>query len=179
MKKRCLSLASMMTFCFMLLLISGCGSSSNKESGSGGVVSNVGDTPCIQCHSANREALTGESLIVQYQNSSPHRASAADRNPESVNNGNGCEACHGSGSQHQGKGPIAYVNPYDNSGARCADSGASRSSPTAECVRWGGSGRCWKSSRDSRRCTARLVPSFVRSPENRSSSCRSFRTSTP
>jgi hypothetical protein len=115
MKKRYLSLASMMMLCFLLLLISGCGSSSNKESGSGGVVSNVGDTPCTQCHSANREALTGETLIAQYQNSSPHKDSP------SANAGNGCEACHGAASQHQGKGPIAYVNPYDNSGARCAD----------------------------------------------------------
>jgi hypothetical protein len=114
MKKRCFSLASMMTLCFLLLLIGGCGSSSNKESGSAGV-SNVGDTPCIQCHSANREALTGETLIAQYQNSSPHKDSVH------ANAGNGCEACHGSASQHQGKGPIAYVNPYDNSGARCAD----------------------------------------------------------
>jgi hypothetical protein len=114
MNKRYLSLASMMTLCFLLLLISGCGSSSNKESGSGGV-SNVGDTPCVQCHSANVEALTGQSLIAQYQNSSPHKDSAH------ANAGNGCEACHGSASQHQGKGPIAYVNPYDNGGARCAD----------------------------------------------------------
>ena len=95
MNKRYVSLASMMTLCFLLLLISGCGSSSNKESGSGGVVSNVGDTPCVQCHSANREALTGESLIAQYQNSSPHKDSAH------ANAGNGCEACHGSGGQHQ------------------------------------------------------------------------------
>ena len=32
MNKRYLSLASMMTLCFLLLLISGCGSSDNKES---------------------------------------------------------------------------------------------------------------------------------------------------
>ncbi len=33
MNKRYLSLASMMTLCFLLLLISGCGSSGNKERG--------------------------------------------------------------------------------------------------------------------------------------------------
>lgn len=114
MNKRYLSLASMMTLCFLLLLLSGCGSSSNKESGSASA-GNVGDTPCTQCHSANVEALTGQGMIVQYVNSSPHKDSAY------ANAGNGCEACHGSASQHQGKGPIAYINPYENSGARCAD----------------------------------------------------------
>jgi len=119
MNKRHLGLASMMMLCFLLLLLGGCGSSSNKEGGSGGVA-NVGDTPCIQCHSANREALTGETLIVQYQNSSPHRGRSADLAAK-ADVGNGCEMCHGAGGQHNGKGPIAYVNPYDNSGARCAD----------------------------------------------------------
>ncbi len=115
MNKRYLSLASMVTLCFLLLLISGCGTSGNKEGTDSAAASNVGDTACVQCHSANTEALTGQGLIAQYQNSSPHRNSAH------ANNGNGCEACHGSASQHQGKGPISYVNPYDNSGARCAD----------------------------------------------------------
>ena len=78
-------------------------------------MANVGDTACVQCHSANVEALTGQGLVAQYKNSSPHKDSAH------ANAGNGCEACHGSAAQHQGKGPIAYVNPYDNSGARCAD----------------------------------------------------------
>ena len=119
MNKRYFSLASMMTLCFLLLLISGCGSGS-KEGSDAAAVANVGDTACVQCHSANVEALTGQGLIAQYQNSSPHKDSAH------ANDGNGCEACHGSASQHQGKGPIAYVNPYDNSGARCADCHAGR-----------------------------------------------------
>ncbi|MBA4422284.1 MAG: C-type polyheme cytochrome OmcB, partial [Syntrophus sp. (in: bacteria)] len=115
MNKRYVSLASMMTLCFLLLLISGCGTSGNKEGTDAASVANVGDTACVQCHSANTEALTGQGLIAQYKNSSPHRNSAY------ANNGNGCEACHGAAAQHQGKGPIAYVNPYDNNGARCAD----------------------------------------------------------
>jgi len=115
MNKRYVSFASMMTLCLLLLLISGCGSSGNKEGASSISATNVGDTACVQCHSANTEALTGQGLIAQYVNGSPHKDSAH------ANNGNGCEACHGSASGHQGKGPIAYVNPYDNSGARCAD----------------------------------------------------------
>jgi len=114
MNKRYLSLASMMMLCFLLLII-GCSSSDNKEGDDAAAVANVGDTACVQCHSANTEALTGQGLIAQYKNSSPHQNSAH------ANAGNGCEACHGSGAQHQGKGPIPYVNPYDNSGARCAD----------------------------------------------------------
>ena len=115
MNRRYLSLASMMTLCFLLLLISGCSSSDNKEGEDAAAVANVGDSACVQCHSAVVEALTGQSLVAQYKNSSPHQNSAH------ANAGNGCEACHGSGAQHQGKGPIAYPNPYDNSGARCAD----------------------------------------------------------
>ena len=115
MNKRYFSLASMMTLGFLLLLISGCGTSGNKEGTDAASVANVGDTACVQCHSANTEALTGQGLIAQYQNSSPHKDSAH------ANDGNGCEACHGSAAQHQGKGPITYVNPYENNGARCAD----------------------------------------------------------
>ncbi len=44
MNKRYFSLASMMTLCFLLLLISGCGSSDNKEAEDAAAVANVGDT---------------------------------------------------------------------------------------------------------------------------------------
>ncbi len=113
MNKKYVSLASIMTLCLLLLLMSGCGSSSNKEGGTTAVA--VGDRLCVQCHSAVTESLTGQTLMAQYENSSPHRDS------EHANSGNGCEACHGNASQHQGIGPIVYPNPYANSGARCAD----------------------------------------------------------
>ncbi|MHB8908088.1 MAG: cytochrome C [Syntrophales bacterium] len=113
MNKRYCSLASITTLCLLLLLISGCGSSGNKE-GEGTVVA-VGDTLCVQCHSAVTDALTGQTIIAQYDNSSPHKDSAH------ANNGNGCEACHGNASQHQGVGPIQFPNPYANNGVRCAD----------------------------------------------------------
>lgn len=73
---------------------------------------NVGDTICEQCHSATIDPQTQESIVFQYERSSPHKE---------ANNGNGCEACHGGGSLHYGQGPIPYPNPYDNNGARCAD----------------------------------------------------------
>jgi len=114
MNKRYLSLASIVTCCFLLLLISGCGSSGNKE-GDTAATTAVGDRLCVQCHSAVTEALTGQTLMAQYENSSPHKDSAH------ANNGNGCEACHGNASQHQGVGPITYPNPYADNGARCAD----------------------------------------------------------
>ncbi|MHB8771125.1 MAG: C-type polyheme cytochrome OmcB [Syntrophales bacterium] len=113
MNKRYLSLASIMTLCLLLLLMSGCGSSSNKEGETSAVA--VGDRLCVQCHSAVTESLTGQTLMAQYENSSPHRDSAH------ANDGNGCEACHGNASQHQGIGPIAFPDPYASSGARCAD----------------------------------------------------------
>ena len=55
MNKRHFSLASMMALCFLLLLISGCGTSGNKEGSDAAAVATVGDTPCVQCHSANRQ----------------------------------------------------------------------------------------------------------------------------
>jgi hypothetical protein len=114
MNKKYLSLASIVTCCFLLLLISGCGSSGNKEGDTASTTA-VGDRLCVQCHSAVTEALTGQTLMAQYENSSPHRDSAH------ANEGNGCEACHGNAGQHQGVGPITYPNPYADSGARCAD----------------------------------------------------------
>ncbi len=114
MNKRYLSLASIMTLCFLLLLISGCGSSGNKEGELSRCV-DVGEQPASSAIARMTEALTGQALMAQYENSSPHKDSAH------ANNGNGCEACHGNASQHQGKGPISYANPYADSGARCAD----------------------------------------------------------
>lgn len=113
MKKRCLRFASVLTLGIFVLLIGGCGSSGNKE-GDGGLT-NVGDTVCTQCHSAVLDPLTQQSIIVQYERSSPHKDSPY------ANDGNGCEACHGSASQHNGIGPIQYPDPFAGNGTRCAD----------------------------------------------------------
>jgi len=98
-------------FCLlpMAALLYGCGSSS-KSGGSINSVATVGDTACIQCHSAVNEALTGESKISQYQLTSPH-------NQEGL----GCESCHGGGAQHNGVGPIPYPIPDANRCATCHD----------------------------------------------------------
>ncbi|QOX79328.1 C-type polyheme cytochrome OmcB [Trichlorobacter lovleyi] len=101
---------AMTLFCAlpMAALMYGCGSSSKEGSSSLSDVATVGDTACIQCHSSLTEPLTGESLITQYQQSSPHNA-----------NGVGCEACHGGGTQHNGVGPIPYPIPDANRCATC------------------------------------------------------------
>ncbi len=109
---------SAITLCLLLLaaVLTGCGSSS-KEGSSGttpDTVASVGDAKCIQCHSANVDPLTAETIIAQYESTSPHKDSAH------ANNGNGCEACHGGGAEHFGVGPIPYPNPYDGNGTRCA-----------------------------------------------------------
>ena len=115
MKKGIPRSAYVMTFCILLVLSVGvCGSSGNKE-GAGGGGTNVGDTVCTQCHSAVLDPLTQQSIIVQYERSSPHKDVAA------VNSGNGCESCHGPASQHNGVGPIQYPNPFAGNGTRCAD----------------------------------------------------------
>jgi hypothetical protein len=97
-------------------MLFGCGSSS-KEGGAAGTsesVANVGDIMCRQCHSAVVDSLTGVGIIAQYDSTSPHKDSAH------ANEGNGCEACHGGGAQHNGVGPIPVVNPFDGNGERCA-----------------------------------------------------------
>ena len=111
MNKRHLNFTVMVTLCFLLLLISGCGSS-NKD---GDTVAStaVGDRLCVQCHSAVTDPLTGQGIIAQYERSSPHRDSAH------ANDGNGCEACHGNASQHNGVGPIEFSKPFANNGERC------------------------------------------------------------
>jgi hypothetical protein len=112
MKNRSLGLASVMMLCILLLFIGGCGSSGNKA-GDGGLT-NVGDTLCVQCHSAVQDPLTQQTIISQYERSSPHKDL-----PDPYA-GSGCETCHGAASQHNGVGPIQYVNPFDENGARCA-----------------------------------------------------------
>ena len=107
MNKRYLSLASMMTLCFLLLLISGCGSSSNKEGDT--VVSTMSETSCVTCHSTSVERLTGYPIVKNYI--------------KSVHNLNsiGCQDCHGAGGQHNGVGPIPFPSPNYVQCQRCHD----------------------------------------------------------
>src|SRR3990172_9040699 len=109
MKKRSLGLASVMTFCILLLLVGGCGSSGNRESEGGGRT-NVGDTLCTQCHSAVLDPLTQQSIVTQYERSSPHKDVAA------VNGGNGCEACPRAASPHNRLGPLDFPHPFAGDG---------------------------------------------------------------
>ena len=96
----------MTMFCLLptAALMYGCGSSS-KSGGTLSSVATVGDTACVQCHSAVVDKLTGESIITQYQKSAHYYADQ------------GCESCHGGGAQHNGVGPIPYPSP---DAARCA-----------------------------------------------------------
>lgn len=86
----------------MAAFMSAC--SSDTKDGSRADVEKVGDTKCYQCHSAVNEALTGESIIAQYEKSA-HYGTV------------GCEGCHGGGAMHNGVGPIPYPQP---DAARCA-----------------------------------------------------------
>src|SRR5574340_842683 len=115
MSKRKLSVMILCVFSIAVFLY-GCGSSSKDGSASGNpdTVASVGDSACRQCHSAVVDPLTGAGIIAQYDATSPHR------NSPHANNGNGCEACHGGGAQHNGVGPIPYPNPYAGNGTRCA-----------------------------------------------------------
>ena len=92
---------------------SGCGSG-NKEGAVAPLVK-VGDSKCIQCHSSVTEALTGESIVAQYERTSPHNSP-----------GLGCESCHGSGAMHNGVGPIPFPQPDAN---RCATCHNGRTAP--------------------------------------------------
>jgi hypothetical protein len=108
MNKKYLSLASIVTCCFLLLLISGCGSSGNKEGDTG--TTTVGETSCVTCHSASVERLTGYPIVANYM--------ASVHNLNSV----GCQACHGAGGQHNGVGPIPYPSPNYAQCKSCHDS---------------------------------------------------------
>lgn len=110
MNKRYLSYAVMATLCFLLLVISGCGSSGNKE-GDSGSATKVSEASCITCHSTSVERLTGYPIVANYI--------ASVHNLKSV----GCQDCHGAGGQHQGKGPIPYASPNYQQCQTCHDSG--------------------------------------------------------
>ncbi|TSK05746.1 MAG: cytochrome C [Geobacter sp.] len=114
MSKKVFKYSALVASLLMTAVFAGCGTSHKEGALNLDSIGNVGDTACIQCHSAVQDELTGESIITQYEATSPHKDSAH------ANNGNGCEACHGGGAQHNGVGPIPYVNPYDGNGTRCA-----------------------------------------------------------
>jgi hypothetical protein len=98
----------------LAVVLAGCGAGNregtNTLGGSAlfGNVATVGDTPCIQCHSAVADSLTGETIVAQYQQNSPHDQQ-----------GLGCESCHGGGAMHNGVGPIPYSSPDANRCATC------------------------------------------------------------
>ncbi len=48
------------------LFVYGCGSD-NKSSGGLTNVPKVGDTKCVQCHSATADRITGETIVAQYK----------------------------------------------------------------------------------------------------------------
>jgi hypothetical protein len=100
-KKKRIIMAVLASMCTALLL-GGCGSGNKEGFSQGGSplfggVATVGDTACNQCHSSVTEALTGQTLVSQYQLNSPHNQP-----------GLGCESCHGGGAGHNGVGPIPY-----------------------------------------------------------------------
>lgn len=82
----------------LMLFLIGCGSENRQ--GLQAIAGRIGDTSCVQCHSATADKVTGESIVLQYQ-----------RSKHSTANDAGCEGCHGGGSQHNGIGPIPYPKP--------------------------------------------------------------------
>lgn len=105
------------------LFIYGCGSD-NKSSGGLTSVPKVGDTKCVQCHSATADRITGEMIVAQYQRSAHYT--------ENV----GCEGCHGGGAQHNGVGPIPYPEPDQ---ARCATCHNGTTAPATSSAKWANS----------------------------------------
>ena len=99
----------------LAIALAGCGSG-NKEgavtTGSAlfGGVATVGDTACNQCHSATTDPVTGQTIVSEYQQGSPHNQ-----------DGLGCESCHGGGAMHNGVGPIPYPAPDATRCATCHD----------------------------------------------------------
>jgi len=91
--------------------LAGCGSE-NKEGSIGtgpGGVAKVDETSCAQCHSTALEALTGDAIYANY-NQSLHKL-----------NNVGCQDCHGGGAMHKGIGPIPYSKPGNDQCATCHD----------------------------------------------------------
>lgn len=108
------------TFIFLY----GCGSDNKSSSGLSNVPK-VGDTACVQCHSATKDRITGESIVAQYQRSAHYD------NPNA-----GCEGCHGGGAQHNGVGPIPFPKPDQ---ARCASCHDGVTAPATSSDKWANS----------------------------------------
>jgi len=106
-----------------MVFLYGCGSD-NKSSGAVSNVPKVGDTACIQCHSATADRVTGESIVSQYMKSAHYFK------------GQGCEGCHGGGAQHNGVGPIPFPSPDQ---ARCASCHDGETAPLTSSDKWANS----------------------------------------
>jgi len=115
-KKRYLSLASIMALFLLLLLISGCGGSGNRE-GDSGTIPTVSEAACVTCHSTTLETLTGVPIVAAY-NASIHNLNSV-----------GCQDCHGAGGSHNGIGPIPYPKPNNFQCRPCHDSGTATNYP--------------------------------------------------
>jgi hypothetical protein len=102
-------LVSIMALGLLLLLISGCGSSANREGDNS--ASYVSNTACVTCHVATIEPLSGDSIVAKYTTSV--------HNLNSV----GCQGCHGPGGSHNGVGPIPYPRPNYVQCADCHNNG--------------------------------------------------------
>jgi len=94
---------------FMLLsafslaaLLSGCGSSSKKGTATLDDVTKVDERTCAQCHGSSYNQKSGMPIYSEYVKSKHFKNSV-----EVV----GCQDCHGGGAQHNGVGPIPYLNP--------------------------------------------------------------------
>jgi len=110
MSRKAFKYSALLASVLLAAALGGCGSDSRDSGASLDSVAKVGDTACIQCHSAVTEALTGESIVAQYQQNSPHNQ-----------DGLGCESCHGGGAMHNGVGPIPYPAPDATRCATCHD----------------------------------------------------------
>lgn len=84
-------------------LLNGCGSSSKESAGLPADVAKVNESSCAQCHGSAFNAQSGMPIYSEYVQSKHF-------SPEV-----GCQGCHGGGAQHNGVGPIPFVNP-DTSG---------------------------------------------------------------
>jgi hypothetical protein len=115
MNKRYFGFASIMTLCLLLLLISGCGSSGNKEGDTAAAPTVVSEASCVTCHSTSLEVLSGDQIVANYTTSAHNRNSV------------GCQDCHGAGGQHNGVGPIPYPRPNYVQCQGCHDSGTGTS----------------------------------------------------
>ena len=114
----------------MAAMLSGCGSSSKEGSAaSPGGVARSEEAGCRNCHAGVIDPVSKTDIVKDFIGTSDPVTGVAITAPSvhyqlpngALNTEAGCQGCHGGGSQHNGVGPIPFIDPLASGRCNAAE----------------------------------------------------------